>query len=342
MIDLRSDTVTQPTLKMREAMANAEVGDDVYQEDPTVRKLEETVADMLGKEDALFVPSGTMGNQLCILAQTERGDEVIVDAESHIYYYEVGGPAMWSGVQLNPVRGLIGREAAQKLQAVYRTPDIHFPVSRLLCLENTFNRGGGTVMTPEEMKDVYELAKEMNLKVHLDGARIFNAAVALRCDVKEFTQYCDTVMVTLSKGLSAPVGSLVAGDEAFVDKARKYRKAMGGGMRQAGVLAAAGLESLKLIDRLAEDHANAMLLAEGLAEIKGLKVELHRVQTNIVIAEITNPDIDAADFVAEMEKKGVRVSLFGPQLLRFVTHKDVGKSDIEKAIKIAQIIIGAI
>lgn len=197
-------------------------------------------------------------------------------------------------------------------------------------------------MTPEEMKDVYELAKEMNLKVHLDGARIFNAAVALRCDVKEFTQYCDTVMVTLSKGLSAPVGSLVAGDEAFVDKARKYRKAMGGGMRQAGVLAAAGLESLKLIDRLAEDHANAMLLAEGLAEIKGLKVELHRVQTNIVIAEITNPDIDAADFVAEMEKKGVRVSLFGPQLLRFVTHKDVGKSDIEKAIKIAQIIIGAI
>ena len=342
MIDLRSDTVTQPTLKMREAMANAEVGDDVYREDPTVRRLEETAAGLLGKEDALFVPSGTMGNQLGILAQTERGDEVICDADAHIVCYEVGAPAMWAGVQLRQVPGLIGRDAAQKLREAYRPPDIHFPNTKLLCLENTFNRGGGTVMTPEEMKTVYELAKELKLKVHLDGARIFNAAVALRCDVKEFTQYCDTLMVSLSKGLSAPVGSIVAGGEVFINKARKYRKALGGGMRQAGVLAAAGLEALKMIDRLSEDHANAMALAEGLAQIDGLKVELHRVQTNIVIADITAVDMDAAAFVLEMQKRGVKVSAFGPQLVRFVTHKDVSRSDVEQAVKIAKIIIGSL
>lgn len=340
MIDLRSDTVTQPTIEMREAMANAEVGDDVYQEDVTVNKLEQTVAELLGKEAALFLPSGTMGNLAAILTHTERGDEVIVDAESHINYYEVGAAPMFAGVQLRSVPGLLGGGAAEKLRSVYRSADIHYPNCSLICLENTFNRGGGTVMTPEETKKVYEVAKELNLAVHLDGARIFNAAVALRCDVKEFTQYCDSVMVSLSKGLAAPVGSLLAGDKNFIAKARKYRKALGGGMRQAGILAAAGLVSLKMIDRLAEDHANAMALAEGLANIQGLRVELHRIQTNIVLVDITAIDMDADSLVDMLQKRGIRASAFGSHLLRFVTHKDVSRADIDYVIKMAQIIIG--
>ncbi|MBO8137668.1 MAG: low-specificity L-threonine aldolase [Desulfotomaculum sp.] len=342
MIDLRSDTVTQPTIEMRQAMANAEVGDDVFGEDPTVNQLEKTAAELVGKEDALFVPTGTMGNQLAILSHTSRGDEVILDSESHIFYYEVGAPAMFAGVQLHPVSGLLGRNALEKLRHACRQPDIHFPNSRLLCLENTFNRGGGTVMTPEEMGSIYELAKEYNLAVHMDGARIFNAAVASRCDVKEFTRYCDSVMFSLSKGLCAPVGSILAGSKKIIAKARKYRKAMGGGMRQAGVLAAAGLIALKMVDRLAEDHANAMKLAEGLAQIDGLKVELHRVQTNIVLAEITAMDMDAQTFVDEMQKHSVKVVPFGPRLVRFVTHKDVSRDDIEQAVNVAEIVIGSI
>ncbi|MEG6616193.1 low-specificity L-threonine aldolase [Peptococcaceae bacterium 1198_IL3148] len=342
MIDLRSDTVTQPTIEMREAMANAEVGDDVYQEDPTVNKLEDVAAQLIGKEAALFLPSGTMANQIAVLTHTERGDEVILDAESHIFYYEVGAPAMLAGVQLNPVPGLIGRNAVDKLRETYRPKDIHYPNTRLLCLENTFNRGGGTVMTPEEMKAVYELAKELNLSVHLDGARIFNAAIASRCPASDFTKYCDTVMFSLSKGLSAPVGSILAGEKKFIDKARKYRKALGGGMRQAGILAAAGLVSLKMIDRLADDHANARALAEGLAKIKGLRVELHLVQTNIVLVDITAIDMDAKTFVNELEKHGVKASGFGPQLVRFVTHKDILREDIEQAIKVSKIVIGSL
>ncbi|MBM7855995.1 threonine aldolase [Desulfohalotomaculum tongense] len=340
MIDLRSDTVTQPTIEMREAMANAEVGDDVFGEDPTVKKLEEAAADLMGKEEALFVPTGTMGNQLAVLAHTERGDEVILDAEAHIICYEVGSPAMLAGVQLRPVPGLLGRNALDKLRQAYRQPDIHFPTSRLLCLENTFNRGGGTVMTPEEMKAINDLAKELNLAVHLDGARIFNAAIAARCDVKEFTRHCDSVMFSLSKGLCAPVGSVLAGTSEFIAKARKYRKALGGGMRQAGVLAAAGLVALNMVDRLAEDHANAMALAEGLAEIEGLQVELHQVQTNIVLVNITAVDMDAPTFVEEMQKRGVKAVTFGPRLVRFVTHKDVSRADIEQAVKVAKIAAG--
>lgn len=339
MIDLRSDTVTQPTVEMREAMANAEVGDDVYQEDPTVNRLEQTVADLMGKEAALFFPSGTMGNLAAVLTHTQRGDEVILDAESHINYYEVGGTPMFAGVQLRPVSGLLGRGAVDRLREAYRSADIHYPTSRLLCLENTFNRGGGTVMTPEEMKDVFELAKELNLSVHLDGARLFNAAVALRCEVKEFARYCDSVMVALSKGLSAPVGSLLAGDKNFITRARKYRKALGGGMRQAGVLAAAGLVALKMVDRLAEDHANAMALAEGLADIQGLRVELHRVQTNIVLVDITAIDMDAASLVEMLQKRGIGASAFGSHLIRFVTHKDISRGDIEYVINMAKIII---
>jgi len=240
-VDLRSDTLTLPSPKMREAMSMAPVGDDVYGEDPTINKLQEAAASLVGKEAALFVPSGTMGNQLALLSHTSRGDEAIVDEEAHIYYYEVGAPAMWGGVSIKPVRGLLSGEGPEVLLETLRPADIHFPSTRLLCLENTFNRGGGTVMTPEAMKKIYSLARERSLSVHLDGARIFNAAVSLDRNVREFTSSCDSVMFCLSKGLGAPVGSLLAGSRAFIERAKKYRKALGGGMRQAGVLAAAGL-----------------------------------------------------------------------------------------------------
>ncbi len=331
MIDLRSDTITKPTQEMREAMANAEVGDDVYGEDPTVNKLEEVAAELVGKESALFVASGTMGNQVALLSHTERGNEVIVDTAAHIAKYEVGAPAMFAGVQLRLVDDLLLGNTVEKIKNAYREENIHFPVTRLICLENTFNSGGGTIMPPEKMREVYQLAKELNLKLHLDGARIFNAAVACQCDVKEFTKSCDSVMFCLSKGLGAPVGSILAGDKEFIKRARKYRKAMGGGMRQAGIVA------LKSIDRLAEDHRNARLLAEGLSQIKGIKVDLERVQTNMVYVEVDN----AAVFVSKLEENGVKANAVAANAVRFVTSREVTREDIEKVIEIVSRIAAA-
>jgi threonine aldolase len=328
MIDMRSDTVTQPTEEMRKAMANAEVGDDVYNEDPTVNKFERTSAELVGKEDALFVPSGTMGNQIAILTHTNRGDEVILDAESHIAYYEVGAPAMLANVQLRTVSGLLKDDTISKIYKACRTQDIHYPNTSLLCLENTFNRGGGRIMPPKDVKAAYETAKELKLNVHLDGARIFNAAVGAGCDVKEFTKYCDSVMFCISKGLGAPVGSILAGSREFILKARKYRKALGGGMRQAGVLAAAGLISLKMIDRLAEDHENAKLLAQGLAEIKDIKIDLDKVHSNMVFIELTDTEMDSITFTSKLEEYGIRAIAVETKLVRFVTHKDVSRNDV--------------
>ncbi len=333
-IDLRSDTVTKPTQEMREAMARAEVGDDVFGEDPTVKQLEETAAHLVGKEAALFVASGTMGNQVAVLAHTGRGNEVIVDAESHIFYYEVGAPAVLSAVQLRPVEGLHGPDAAALAAGAVRGPDIHFPETALLCLENTHNRRGGTVMTPDAMRQVYLAAREREVAVHVDGARIFNAAVALGVDVKDLTCWCDSVMFCLSKGLGAPVGSILAGTGEFIARARKYRKLLGGGMRQAGILAAAGLVALQTVDRLAEDHAHARLLAEALAEVPGVAVDLERVQTNIVLADVAGTGMNAAQYVAALREKGVLAVTFGPHLVRFVTHRDVTRSDVERAAAI--------
>jgi threonine aldolase len=331
MIDLRSDTITRPTQEMREAMANAIVGDDVYGEDPTVNELEETAAELVGKESALFVASGTMGNQVAVLSHTERGNEIILDTVAHIAKYEVGAPAMFAGVQLRLVDNLLLGNTIDKIKSAYREENIHFPITRLICLENTFNSGGGTIMPPEKMREVYQLAKDLKIKLHLDGARIFNAAVACQCDVKEFTKYCDSVMFCLSKGLGAPVGSILAGDQDFIRKARKYRKALGGGMRQAGILAAAGLVALKSIDRLAEDHSNARYLAQGLSQIKGINVDLERVQTNMVYAEIDN----AAAFISELEKNGVKANTVAANAVRFVTSREVTREDIETVLKIA-------
>ena len=315
-------------------MAQAEVGDDVFGEDPTVLRLEEEGASLVGKEAALFVPSGTMGNQIAVLAHTGRGDEILADAQAHVYYYEVGSPAMLAGVQVRPVEGLLAPGALDRLLSALRPADLHFPRTRLICLENTFNRGGGTVLPSEDMAAIYTAALERDLAVHLDGARVFNAAVASGVPATDFTRHCDSVMFCLSKGLAAPVGSLLAGTKEFIGRARKYRKALGGGMRQVGVLAAAGLVALSRIPELAEDHRNARILAEGLSDMKGLEVDLETVHTNILVAKTVGRP--ASDVIAALSARGVRCVSFGPQLVRFVTHKDVNRRDIEYTLKIAQ------
>nr|WP_156779702.1 low-specificity L-threonine aldolase [Desulforamulus reducens] len=338
VVDLRSDTITLPTDEMRKAMATAVVGDDVYKEDPTVNQLEETAASLLGKEAALFVPSGTMGNQIAVLTHTARGEEVLLDSEAHIYYYEVGGPAMLAGVQLRPVSDLLTDHGPEILKGSLRGEDLHFPHTSLICLENTFNRGGGTILSPHTMGRIYSIAQEHNLKVHVDGARIFNAAVSLGVDVRTFSQHCDSLMFCLSKGLAAPVGSLLVGTRQFIERARKYRKALGGGMRQAGILAAAGLVALQNVDRLAEDHANARRLAEGLAKLPGLGVDLAKVQTNIIVVNVNQPR-SAADLTMALNNKGIKCSTFGPSTIRMVTHINVSKEDIDYALGIAKYLL---
>ncbi|HEX3032981.1 MAG TPA: low-specificity L-threonine aldolase [Bacillota bacterium] len=337
IIDLRSDTVTKPTPEMRRAMAEAEVGDDVMGEDPTVCRLEELGAARFGKEAALFVASGTMGNQLAILTHTSRGDEIIVEAEAHVYFYEVGGIGALAGVQTRTIRGEKGVLSADLVRQGIRMHDIHFPKTSLICLENTHNRAGGTVTNLHQMEAIGGVAKEFNLAVHLDGARIFNAATALGVGVKELTKDADTVMCCLSKGLSAPVGSLLVGPAAWISRARKWRKMLGGGMRQAGIIAAAGIIALEqMVDRLAEDHEKARRLAEGLAGIPGLTVDLDCVQTNIVISSLENSNVSVPVFLDRIGSRGVKASYFGEQLVRFVTHGDVAPEDIDTVLMAAK------
>lgn len=333
MIDLRSDTVTQPTPDMRRAMAEAEVGDDVYGEDPTIARLEELGADMMGKEAAVFVPSGTMGNQIAVLAQTTPGDEIILEAEAHVFYYEVGGLARLGGLQTRTVPGEHGRIRPEQVAAAVRDENIHFPRTTLLCLENTHNRAGGTVLTVEQTAALAAVAHEHGLNVHLDGARVFNAAVALGVPVADLAAPCDTVMFCLSKGLSAPVGSLVAGPAATIARVRQFRKLLGGGMRQAGVLAAAGLIALQHMPaRLAEDHEHARRLALGLAELPGVQVDLETVQTNIVIFHLSG-SVSGPALVSGLREHGVLANATGPKSVRFVTHKDITAADIDTTVQ---------
>ncbi|MCL4515074.1 MAG: low-specificity L-threonine aldolase [Firmicutes bacterium] len=341
IIDLRSDTVTTPTEKMREAMHRAAVGDDVYGEDPTMNRLEALAAEKVGKEAAIFLPSGTMGNQVAVMTHTQRGDEIILDPEAHLYYYEVGALAALSSVQARPAQGLHGKKVnVEAIEAAIRDKNIHFPKTRLICLENTHNRGGGSITPPEEMQKVAELAKRHGLAIHLDGARIFNAAVASGRDAREFTRYADSVMFCLSKGLSAPVGSMLAGNREFIERARKNRKMLGGGMRQAGILAAAGILALEeMIQRLAEDHANARLLAEGLAALPGVEVDLAGVETNIVAMETRRTGITGEEFSRRMAARGVKANASAPYRIRFVTHKDVTRQQIEKALDVIREIV---
>ena len=341
MIDLRSDTVTWPTDEMRQAMAEAVVGDDVYGEDPTVNRLEELGAQKMGKEAALFLPSGTMSNLVALLAHTRPGEEILVGAEAHIYYYEVGGLARVAGVLPRLVDDRDGVFTAEAFKKTLRPPNLHFPETRLFCLENTHNRGGGTITTVEQMQEIYELAQELHLQVHLDGARIFNAAVATGRPVTDFTRYTDSVSFCLSKGLSAPVGSLLAGAREFVQRARKARKVVGGGMRQAGILAAAGIVALeKMVDRLAEDHANARRLALGLSDIPGIKIDLARVQTNIVSYEL-EPRITDGEFLQRLQEKSVLAGSSAPQRIRMVTNRMVSSEDIETALQAVRAVMAA-
>ncbi len=331
IIDLRSDTVTKPTPEMRRAMAEAEVGDDVYGEDPTVNRLEALAAEKMGKEAALFVPSGSMGNQLALMVHCQRSEEVVCDSESHIFHYEMAAAAVLSGVQLYTVPGLHGGEAEELIAAHIRRSSPHLPVTRLVCLENTLNRGGGSVMPRERMAGVYRLVKEHGLALHLDGARIFNAALALGCEAADLACHADSVMFCLSKGLGAPVGSLLAGERGFIEKARRYRKLLGGGMRQAGVLAAAGLLALANTEHLAEDHDKARVLAAGLAAM-GFATDPGQVETNMVMLDLGQAPFTTEDFLAQLAKEGVLAGSGRRHVVRFVTHLDVSMADIGEAL----------
>jgi threonine aldolase len=331
MIDLRSDTVTLPTTAMRKAMAEAEVGDDVYGEDPSINRLEELSAEMMGKEAAMFVPSGTMGNQIAVLTHTRPGTEIILEADSHIYYYESAAASVFAGVQPRPLPGKRGSMPASLVEWAIRQDDIHLPPTSLICLENTHNRAGGTVVPLADMQAVYDVACRHNIPVHLDGARIFNAAIAAGVPVKEFTSCTTSVQFCLSKGLGAPVGSIIAGPADFMSEARRWRKRLGGGMRQAGIIAAAGIVALEtMVDRLAEDHANARLLAEGLAGLKGIEFNPEDVDTNIIIVKPTAMSI--GQLGEELEKRGILTVVIEPDRVRFTTNKEVTASDIEKTI----------
>jgi threonine aldolase len=332
-VDLRSDTLTLPTPAMREAMARAEVGDDVWEEDPTVRRLEEVAARRTGKEAALFVSSGTQGNLVSVLTQTRPGQEIILDADSHIFNYEVAGAAVFGGVQTLPLKTERGFLTPEQVREHVRPSNVHIAVTGLVCVENTHNRHGGTCCTPEEIEAVAGAARGAGVPVHLDGARIFNAAVALGRPVADFTRAVDSVTFCLSKGLGAPVGSLVCGSRDFVSRARRVRKMLGGGMRQVGVLAAAGLVGLdSMVDRLAVDHANARRLADAVAQLPGIRLDLAKVQTNIVIFHVDRPG-GATELVTGALARKVKIHQIGPAAIRCVTHKDVDGEDIERALE---------
>ncbi len=335
VIDLRSDTVTLPTPEMRKAMAEAEVGDDVWGDDPTVNRLEAMAAEMMGKEAAVFMASGTMSNLVSVLTHCQRGDEIIMGSEAHMFHHEVGGASALAGVQIRLVRNdHRGMMDPDEVRSAIRAPNIHNPRTALLCIENTHNRCSGGVLTPEDMKALADVAHENGLKVHLDGARIFNAAVYLGIPARELTKHVDDVCFCISKGLSCPVGSLLCGSKEFVARARKWRKMVGGGMRQVGILAAAGIVALEsMIDRLAEDHQNAQVLARGLAQIPGIHLDPNNCPTNIVIFEI---DGSVPQFIKALADRGLKVSSPGGQRIRMVTHYGITGEDIEEALSIVE------
>ena len=341
-IDLRSDTVTLPTPAMREAMANAEVGDDVMGEDPTINQLEAMAAERVGKEAALLVVSGTMGNLVALLTHCGRGDEIIVGDRAHVFLYEAGGASALGSIHSRQVPNQPdGTLDLRQVEAAIRSDNPHFPRSRLICLENTHNRCSGACLTPNYMGQARGLADKYALQIHLDGARVFNAAIALGVDVRELTRHANSVSFCLSKGLSAPVGSLLCGSGDFIRQARRNRKLVGGGMRQAGVIAAAGIVALEqMVDRLADDHANARRLAEGLAAIPGISLDPARVQTNIVIFELQDGAPDAAEFCRRLAEQSVKMSIVGGRQVRAVTHYGIEAAHIEQALAAVARVMG--
>lgn len=336
MIDLRSDTVTKPSDKMRTAMASAEVGDDVFGDDPTVNRLQDIAAAMFEKEAALWVPTGCMGNEIAVKVHTKPGQEIITEDRGHILNYEVGAAAIISGVTIRAVKSADGSGHLtwdEIKPALKIDPPYYQSATGLICLENTHNFAGGSVMTAEACTDICARAHALEIPVHMDGARIFNAAVALNTSVPALTRHCDSVMFTLSKGLGAPAGSILCGTRSFIDEARIWRKRLGGGMRQVGILAAAGLIALEDgPERLAEDHANARRLAVGIAEIPGTAIDVDRVVTNIVIFDISAAAKTSAEVTEALASQGILAIGFGSQI-RMVTHLDVSASDIDAAIE---------
>ncbi len=331
VIDLRSDTVTKPTPPMRDAMARAEVGDDVFGDDPTVKELEAETASLLGKEAALFTASGTMANQLALRSQTEPGDEILVEANAHIYYYEGGAPAALSGVMCRCLEGKRGIFTGAEVEAALRPVDVHFPRTRLVCLENTHNRGGGKIWSLAQTREVAAAARKHGLQLHLDGARLWNASVATGTPEREYAAPFDTVGVCFSKGLGAPIGSALVGSKSVVERARRFRKMFGGGMRQVGIIAAGALFALRHHRaRLAEDHSNAKLLASGLARLNGLKLAPAEVESNMV--RFCVRAMPARELVEQLKARGVLVLPVGRDTIRAVTNLMVSAEDIQAAV----------
>lgn len=343
MIDLRSDTVTKPTVGMREAMASAEVGDDVYGEDPTVNALEAMAAEFLGKEAALFVPTGVMGNQLAIRLHTRPGDEVIIEGSAHILRYEGGSASSLSGVQLCPVPGMRGLLTSEAVETAIRRPDLHTPPTTLLCLEQTHNVGGGSVYPLETIHQLTELARRHGLALHLDGARLFNASAKTGVSVAEYARGFDTASFCLSKGLGAPVGSIVVSDAEPIEKLRRLRKVFGGGMRQVGILAAAGIYALENhVSRLEDDHANALVLAQLLRAISGVVIDVDAVETNMVMFQVPQSSKTTEQILEECRESGVLLNAVDDRSFRAVTHLDVNTEDMKAAGEIfAQVFASA-
>jgi threonine aldolase len=333
IIDFRSDTVTLPTEEMLEAIRHAELGDDVYREDLTVNRLEKLAAERMGKEAALLVSSGTQANLISLMSNAKRGSLVILEAESHIYWYEVGGISMIAGLLPWLITSPLGALNPQDVEAALQPKDIHFAEPAVICIENTHNRHGGTIITPDQIKALNEVAHSHDLKLYMDGARIFNAAVGLKIDVKEFTKHVDNLMFCLSKSLCCPVGSVLVGTFEFIEKARKLRKVLGGGMRQAGIIAAPGIVALeKMIDRLEEDHKNARCLAEGINEIGEIQIDLNRVQTNIICFEVGSLELSAELFVSKLKEDSILALALDNKKVRMVTHKGIEEEHVKKAI----------
>ncbi len=333
MIDIRSDTVTKPSEEMREVISRAEVGDDVFGEDPNVNELQLTVSKLFGKESALYVPSGTMANQVSINAHTQPGDEMICEAGCHMYNFESGAPALLSGVMLRTIEGVMGAITAEQVEANIRPTNVHFAQTTLISLENTHNRAGGTIFPIEQIKEISQVAKKHNIKMHLDGARLMNAVIATGIEAAEWASYFDSVSICLSKGLGAPVGSVIAGTKEFIEKAHRYRKTYGGGMRQAGLLAAAGKYALENnVERLADDHSNARTFAESVIGLDGINVELDWVQTNIVMIDIDEFLGTAAEWIDRLAEAGIAILSTSPRRLRAVFHLDVSSEDTADAV----------
>ena len=334
-VDLRSDTITLPTKEMLDSISSAELGDDVFQEDPTVNRLEDLAATKFNKEAALFVPSGTMANLVAVLSHCQRGDEVILGDQAHTFLYEAGGISAFGGVHSRQIPNQEdGTLLLEDIKKSIRKEDVHFPPTRLICLENTHNRCLGMPLSVDYTNSVTEIAKNNSLSVHVDGARIFNAAVSLDVSVTELTDNIDSVSFCLSKGLSAPAGSMLCGNKDFIEKARRNRKALGGGMRQAGVLAAAGLVALeKMTDRIIDDHENARTLAEGISNIDGIRINLDRVKTNIIYFSLDHPKVGGVLLLEKMAEKNIHFFELGPSWFRLVTHAGVSKDDVDDIVR---------